>query len=155
VTYTFAIDTAFDHPFQIVSDLGGTPYDDGVINNNISNGTLFFTVPSDAPDMLYYLCSIHLFGGFIEIVDPPEPPPLVRILRIDVGASDVVMTSLGTNGNGWLVIPEFSSNLLVSNWAIIPSFTNVFANGTNTTRFNRLDPICGPNVFLRMKNQKD
>ena len=33
----------------------------------------------------------------------------------------------------------------------LPGFTNVFANNTNTTRFNRLDPICGRNIFLRVR----
>jgi hypothetical protein len=65
------------------------------------------------------------------------------------------MQSLGTNGNGWLAIPEFSSNLVSSNWAIVPNYSNSFTSGTNTTTFNRLDPICGPNVFLRIKNVKN
>jgi hypothetical protein len=155
VNYTFAISTDPTHPFQLVSDFAGTmSYDDGVVNNNINEGTLTFTVPMNAPDLLYYICPIHLFGGMINIVDPPQPPPLVLILSIDVGSSNVVMKSRGTNGNGWVVIPEFSSNLVVSNWAVVPNFTNSFLGGTNTTTFNRLDPICGPNVFLRVRNAK-
>ncbi len=155
VTYTFGIETDPSHPFEIATDLGGTPYNDGVVNNNINSGTLTFAVPLNAPDILFYICSIHLFGGMINIVDAPEPPPLVRILAIDVDTSNVVMKSLGTNGNGWLAIPEFSSNLVVSNWAVVPSYSNSFFAGTNTTTFNRLDPICGPNVFLRIKNVKN
>ena len=38
-------------------------------------------------------------------------------------------------------------------WSPVPSYTNTFANGTNTTVFERLDPICGPNVFLRISQQ--
>jgi hypothetical protein len=38
-------------------------------------------------------------------------------------------------------------------WASVPGFTNTFANGTNVTTFDRLDPICGPNVFLRVSQQ--
>jgi len=154
VTYTFAIETDISHPFQIATDLGGTPYNDGVVNNNINSGTLTFTVPLDAPGLLFYICSVHLFGGMIDIVDPPEPPPII-ILSIKVDTSNVVMQSLGTNGNGWLAIPEFSSNLVSSNWAIVPNYSNSFTSGTNTTTFNRLDPICGPNVFLRIKNVKN
>jgi len=152
--YTFAISTDPSHPFQIVSDLGGTSYDDGVVNNNISSGTLTFSVPQNAPDTLFYICSIHFFSGTIRIVNPTEPAvPLVRILSMNLSASNVVLTSTGTNG--WLAIPEFSSNLLVSNWAVVPNFTNSFADGTNVTIFNRLDPICGSNVFLRVRNTRN
>ena len=72
---------------------------------------------------------------------------------MELSASNVVLKSTGTNG--WLAIPEFSSNLLVSNWAVVPDFTNSFANGTNVTIFNRLEPICGSNVFLRMRNTRN
>ena len=154
VTYRFRIDADESHPFQIVSDLGGISYDEGVVNNNISSGELIFTVPLDAPSILYYICSIHFFGGEIDIIDPP-PPFLVRIVSIDVGSSNVVMKSLGTNGKGWLAIPEFKSNLVQASWTAVPNFLNTFQSGTNVTTFNRLDPICGSNVFLRMKNVKN
>lgn len=152
--YTFAINTDPSHPFQIASDPGGTPYNDGVANNGISSGTLTFTVPQNAPDTLFYICPIHLFGGTIRIVNPIEPvAPLVQILSLELSASNVVLKSTGTNG--WLAIPEFSSNLVVSNWSVVPDFTNSFANGTNVTIFNRLEPICGPNVFLRVRNARN
>jgi hypothetical protein len=152
--YTFAIDTDPSHPFQIASDPDGSSYDDGVVNNNISSGRITFTVPSTAPDTLYYVCSVHFFGGTIHIVDPAAPAaPLVQILSVDLSSSNVVLKSTGTNG--WLAVPEFSSNLVVSNWTVVPQFSNSFLNGTNITVFNRLEPICGPNVFLRMKNVKN
>jgi hypothetical protein len=153
--YVFDITTDPSHPFQIASgpNFGDPAYNDGVSNNNISSGRISFTVPLNAPDTLYYVCSIHFFGGVINIVDPSSPPaPLVQIVSMDLSSSNVVLRSLGTNG--WLAIPEFSSNIVSSNWAVVPNFTNTFANGTNVTVFNRLDPICGPNVFLRMKNTR-
>jgi hypothetical protein len=64
------------------------------------------------------------------------------------------MTSTGTNTT-WTLIPEFSSNLVGGTWGPVPSYTNTFANGTNTTTFNRLDPICGPNVYLRVRQQQN
>jgi len=64
------------------------------------------------------------------------------------------MTSTGTNTT-WLLIPEYNSNLLNATWASVPTYTNTFANGTNTTVFDRLDPICGPNVFLRLRQQEN
>lgn len=152
LTYTFDIDTTSAHPFQIVLDNNtGESYDDGVVNNNISSGRITFTVPTNAPSTLYYICSAHGFGGTINIVNPP-PPPLanVRVFSISIGSNSVTLKSKGTNG--WITVPEFSSNLLSDSWAAVPNFTNVFANGTNTTSFNRLEPICGPNVFLRIRN---
>jgi len=151
VSYTFAINAEFDHPFQISSDSNGTSYDSGVMNNNISDGTLTFTVPADAPDMLYYVCSIHLFGGTINIVNPPPPPaPFVKVISVALTSSNVTLQSTGTNG--WTAIPEFTSNLTTRFWLTVPSFSNTYTNGTNITKFNRLEAICGPNVFLRIRN---
>ena len=36
------------HPFQIQSILGGTAYNDGIVNNGVSNGTLTWDVQMDA-----------------------------------------------------------------------------------------------------------
>ena len=52
------------HPFYIKTSIanGGTndAYNTGVTNNGGGNGTeIVFTVPHDAPDTLYYQCSIH------------------------------------------------------------------------------------------------
>ena len=50
-------------------------------------------------------------------------------------------------------VPQFSSNLLYGSWAAVLNYTNTFADATNVTTFDRLDPICGPNVFLRISQQ--
>ena len=52
------------HPFYIKTSIanGGTndAYNTGVTNNGGGNGTeIIFTVPHDAPDLLYYQCSSH------------------------------------------------------------------------------------------------
>jgi len=52
------------HPFYIKTSIanGGTndAYNTGVTNNGGGNGTeIVFTVPHDAPDVLYYQCSSH------------------------------------------------------------------------------------------------
>jgi hypothetical protein len=151
VTYTFAIDAESDHPFQISSDADGSSYDNGVVNNNINEGTLIFTVPADAPDTLYYVCTVHIFGGTINIVNPPPPPaPYVKVISVALTSSNVTLQSTGTNG--WTAIPEFTSNLTTRFWLTVPSFSNTYTNGTNITKFNRLEAICGPNVFLRVRN---
>ena len=120
---------------------------------NISSGAIKVVIPSNGfPTVLYYVCSVHGFFGRIDIIGGPMPPPN-QILSLNVGAN-VVMTSTGTNTT-WRLVPEFSSNLVSGLWAPVPNFVNTFANGKNTTTFSRLDPICGPNVFLRVRQQQN
>jgi len=62
------------HPFRIQSTANGsagTQYNNGVTNQDAGNGTtLFFDVPMNAPDTLYYQCTAHgNMGGPIYIVD--------------------------------------------------------------------------------------
>jgi len=122
-----------------------------VTGNDTSQGTITFSVPMDAPNSLFYVCSVHFFSGVINIVDPPLPPaPDVKIISISLTSSNVTLISLGTNG--WTGIPEFSSNLFLSNWSVVPDYANTFSNGTNTAVFNRLEAICGSNIFLRVRN---
>lgn len=71
-TYTFEVN-ASGHPFYI-NTVNGTgtsnTYDSGVTNNGQSVGTITFTVPTDAPDTLYYNCEFHLgMNGEINIID--------------------------------------------------------------------------------------
>ncbi len=87
--------------------------------------------------------------GTLNIVNPPSPPT-VRIVSIHVGTG-VVVTSTGAAG--WSPVPEYACALPPTNWTAVPAFTNVFVNGTNTTSFERLDPVCGPKVFLRIREQ--
>lgn len=71
-TYTFIVD-APGHPFLINSTQGtGTAntYNSGVTNNGAVSGTIIFTVPSDAPDTLFYNCEFHAsMTGTIAITD--------------------------------------------------------------------------------------
>tara|TARA_R110001606_G_scaffold107430_1_gene232133 strand:+ start:1215 stop:4283 length:3069 start_codon:yes stop_codon:yes gene_type:complete len=61
------------HPFRIQVDPNGstgTQYNNGVSNNDVSNGTLNFNVPMGAPETLYYQCTSHAsMGGPIYILD--------------------------------------------------------------------------------------
>ena len=73
-TYTFAVNTDSIHPFEILSP--------GVLNNNISQGIITYTVPTVASNY-NYICSIHFFGAQIITVAPtPPPPPVIRILSL-------------------------------------------------------------------------
>ena len=140
-TYTFAVHTSSIHPFYIDSP--------GVQNNDISSGTITYTVPMDAANYTYY-CYIHGFGGTILTVappPPPPPPPKIRLLSISLG-TNVVLRSTGTNT--WSVNPQYSTNLVGTNWYALAVITNSYLSGTNET-------ICGlppaPGAFIRIKSQ--
>jgi hypothetical protein len=157
VTYVFNVN-ASGHPFDIKtnSTTGATDrYNEGVTGQGAQISALTFSVPMDAPTQLLYHCEIHpAMVGFLNIVNASTAsPPIVQILSLDLSPTGVTILSTGTNN--WSAIPEFSPDVSVSNWTAVPTFTNVFANGTNTTTFNRLEPICGPNVFLRIRNQSN
>lgn len=68
LTYQFTIN-ATGHPFWITATPGSGSFSVGVTNNGTSNGTITFTVPVDAPAMLYYYCSVHAaMSGTITIL---------------------------------------------------------------------------------------
>jgi hypothetical protein len=158
VTNVLQINTASIHPVIITTD--PTPFTtaneySGASPQGITTGPISLVTPgSGFPSKLYYMCDVHWFFGEIDLtgVTGPMPDPN-QILSIQIG-TNIVMTSTGTNTT-WLLIPEFNSNLVGGVWAPVPSYTNTFANGTNTTVFDRLDPICGPNVFLRIRQQQN
>ena len=72
-TYVFS-NTSGAHPFQIQTDTSGAAYNDGVTNNN-TIGDVTFTVPLNAPNTLYYQCTLHpAMLGTINIIDEPARP---------------------------------------------------------------------------------
>jgi hypothetical protein len=138
-TYTFAINASSIHPFFIRSA--------GVQNNNVSQGTITFTVPNVASNYTY-ICSIHDFGGtIVTVAPPPPPPPVIRLLSLSV-SSNMVLRSTGTNG--WNVLPEYSTNLAQTNWFGLTVLTNTFLSGTNETICGRPP---GDSFFLRVRSQ--
>jgi hypothetical protein len=64
------------HPFRIQSAVNGstgTQYNDGITNNDVSNGTLTWDVQFDAPNLLYYQCTAHgSMGGKIYILNSED-----------------------------------------------------------------------------------
>ena len=155
ITYIFNVN-ALGHPFYVqtnIAGLGAGAYNNGVVNNGAATGIVTFTVPANAPASLFYACANHAsFGmhGALNILNPPTPPS-GQIVQITLTPTSVTMRSLGAAS--WSAIPEYSSNLTAQAWTTVPGFSNVLANGTNTTMFGRLEPICGPNVLLRIRNQ--
>jgi plastocyanin len=60
-TYSFTVSTP-GHPFYVktVQTTGNTDaYNDGITNNGASSAVITFTVPSTAPNTLYYICEFH------------------------------------------------------------------------------------------------
>lgn len=154
VTYVFQLGNLAIHPFWIKSSSGfGSTgaYNNGVVNNGATSGTITFTVPANAPDSLLYQCGNHsVMMGTLNIITPVTPPT-VRIVYISVGPF-ITVNSTGTNG--WSVVPEFKCDLSAPTWNSVPSFTNSYSGGTNVTTLPRLDPFCGStNVFIRIRNQ--
>ena len=154
VTYVFTLSTA-GHPFYLKTNSttgAGDQYTDGVTGNGGQSGVLIFAVPTNAPNTLFYHCGIHgLMGNQINIVTPPSPPT-VKIVFVSIGSNIVVQSTGATN---WSAVPEFKCDAMAAVWSNVASFTNVFINGTNTTTFDRLDAICGPNTFIRIRNQSN
>ena len=66
-TYIFVNTTGSNHPFAIRTSSNGSAYTSGVSGNQ--NGTQVFTVPMNAPNTLYYQCTIHSgMGNTINII---------------------------------------------------------------------------------------
>ena len=73
-TYSFTVNTSTSHPFYFKTVKGSgsaDAYPDGVsVALPVTNGTPFtFDVPDDAPDSLFYDCSVHSsMAGNIKVV---------------------------------------------------------------------------------------
>ena len=116
------------HPFKIQSTPNGstpadsgTVYNDGITNNLVSNGTLTFDVPFDAPGILYYQCTSHTnMGGVIRILDAVTTNSSVTDV-ITISSSSNVLSAVDP-GADRLVFWDESQNKL--------SYLNVGSNLT-------------------------
>lgn len=74
-TYSFSIN-ASGHPFWIKTNAvtgTGSAYNDGVTGNGTQVGTLTFTVPTNAPSLLFYICQFHsTMQGQFNVADSPQ-----------------------------------------------------------------------------------
>ena len=152
-TYTFNVSVAAFHPFEITDTLptGTADHYSNATPTTVTSGTMTLVIPATGfPSTLWYQCAIHHFYGEIDVQPPVNnAPPANHIISIVVNPTSVTLTSDGTNTT-YVLVPQFNSNMVSGLWQDVPVFTNVFANGTNTTSFDRLDDVCGPNVFLRI-----
>jgi hypothetical protein len=142
-TYTFDVSTTPGfHPFRINST--------GVVNNNITSGTLTFAVPTAAANYTYN-CGVHgsSMQGQILTVDPPTPPT-VNILGLAVDGDEIRLMSTGADT--WSVQPEYRTNASTGNWFALTVRTNRFLNGTNETICGRPEAL---NVFIRIRSEQE
>jgi hypothetical protein len=66
-TYIFSNTSHSNHPLEIRVSAGGAAYTNGV--SGAGTDTIIFTVPMDAPNTLYYQCTVHSgMGATINIV---------------------------------------------------------------------------------------
>ena len=96
------------HPFRIqttVNGAAGTQYNNGVTNNDVSNGTLIFDVPMEAPNVLYYQCTAHgNMGGaiFISHVSGSSDSTDLTQLNTFTGSADQRLDSLESESGSYL-----------------------------------------------------
>jgi hypothetical protein len=101
------VNTMGAHPFRIQSTVNGstgTQYNDGVTNNDVSNGTLTWIVPYNSPDYLYYQCTAHAgMGGEIHILGvrgiPQNSQVGAYILSISDSGKHISITTGGATVN--------------------------------------------------------
>jgi hypothetical protein len=155
-TYIFSI-SAPSHPFRIANfNEFGNPYGtspQGVLYDppepfeaaGISSGIVTYTVGMNDTNNGYY-CTVHGFYGLILIEDLPT---IIEILGLEV-STNIVLKAIGT-GTNMMLIPEYSSDLSLTNWNALTVETNRLDNGTN-------EVICGKppgdNVFIRLRTQQ-
>jgi len=135
-TYTFTIN-AINHPFYIKSSISDTSfgaageYTDGVTGNGTPVGDVVFSVPNDAPDMLFYQCGNHpaSMRGTLLIVDAPS----VSITSFSVGLNTAEIESTGYDSDLLNLNVQTKTDLKSNTWENASIQSNTYANGTNTT----------------------
>ena len=118
-TYKFKVD-AVGHPFWIMTEPvssglasdGSTSilYTKGVVNGGADKGTVTFTVPTDAPDSLFYQCGVHgAMHGVIKI-QTAKSTTKINVAEDIVGAINYTMTTGTALSNGMKI--RFGSNVI-------------------------------------------
>ena len=106
------------HPFRIQSTPNGsnpansgTQYNDGIVGNDVSNGTLTWNVQFNAPGLLYYQCTAHSgMGGKIYIIDAGIGPD------ISINTTGIITASsfVGGVSNGVVIKSDGSNGIVTS-----------------------------------------
>ena len=111
-------------------------YNDGIKNNGIENGTLTFTVPFDAPDVLFYQGAVtpDRFGRFL--IADIESNTYLNVEKDIIGKS-TYLSSNGVEFSNGLVI-EFRGNVTPSKYASDTWLVEGVGSAITLTRFNDL-----------------
>ena len=132
------------HPFRIQSDPNGstgTQYNTGVTNNDVSSGTLIFDVPFDAPDVLYYQCTLHPnMGGKIVITAPPKRFTTAASTGSIAAAATQDITIAGCETYALLKIAT-------SHAAWVRLYTDTTSRTNDASRVYTTDPLPGAGVI--------
>ena len=134
------------HPFRIQSTSNGsagTEYNDGITNNNVSNGTLTWNVQFDTPTILYYQCTAHPnMGGKIIILDESTDRvyadvssfPSVSTKKGDFAYADDTGTMYYSNGTSWT-----SQRIVTTNNTSSSDFATLLGSSQLTYNINVRD----------------
>ena len=133
-TYKF-VNNMGAHGFRIQSTPNGstgTQYNDGITNNDVTNGTLTWDVQFDAPDTLYYQCTAHPnMGGIIYIgSESREIPEVSKSTSYTLITSDTGKFVNITSGNITVPSGTFSPGALVTIYNNKSSTMSITASGT-------------------------
>jgi hypothetical protein len=143
------------HPFRIQSTPNGstgTQYNDGITNNDVSNGTLTWDVQFDAPNILYYQCTSHPnMGGPIYIV--PRSEPAVGVRTEVSGTTGSVGAAATTN----LDITGFKSYGLLKVGISSAAWVRLYVDGASRTsdanRSYLVDPTPGSGLIAEVRTE--
>ena len=107
------------HPFRIQSTANGsagTQYNDGIVNNDIQNGTLTWNVQFDAPSTLYYQCTSHPnMGGEIVILDAGSGDTNTTYdLETEADGNDIKIKLVGSDSTTGIVTISAGNNITLT-----------------------------------------
>ncbi|SVA95912.1 uncharacterized protein METZ01_LOCUS148766, partial [marine metagenome] len=120
-TYKFKVD-ALGHPFYLMTEPvssglasdGSTSilYNTGVTNNGADKGTVTFTVPTTAPDSLFYQCGNHSAMHGVVKIKTVTATTLINVAEDIIGAINYTTSSGVALSNGMKI--KFEANVVNS-----------------------------------------
>jgi hypothetical protein len=138
-TYNFDVNTGPTHPFWIKTSPTtglGNAYNTGVTNNGTHSNTITFTVPSNAPNTLYYACQNHsTMQGTINIISTTTTTqaPTTTTTQASTTTTTQASTTTTTIPPPTITIASIQGTSLNRN---LRTVTLTFATSENTSNFD-------------------